>query len=105
MPLKPNAMVTGKAETADKRAVNVALPAASAILLRSRDNVISSGLSSSRMMVVTSAWIGTYQAEVADQIRRSDARIELVDDQGNRVGAVRRPPTEDENQVRKVSGR
>lgn len=36
------------------------------------------------------------QAEVADQIRRSDGRIELVDDQGNRVGIVRRPPTEDE---------
>jgi len=36
------------------------------------------------------------QAEVADQIRRSDGRIELVDDQGNRVGVVRRPPTEDE---------
>ena len=36
------------------------------------------------------------QAEVADQIRRSDGRIELVDDQGNRVGVVRRPPTDDE---------
>jgi hypothetical protein len=36
------------------------------------------------------------QAEVADQIRRSDGRIELVDDQGNRVGFVRRPPTDDE---------
>ena len=36
------------------------------------------------------------QADVADQIRRSDGHIELVDDQGNRVGVVRRPPTEDE---------
>jgi hypothetical protein len=33
------------------------------------------------------------QADVADQIRRSDGQIELVDDQGNRVGIVRRPPT------------
>ncbi len=36
------------------------------------------------------------QADVADQIRRSDGQIELVDDQGNRVGLVRRPPTEEE---------
>ncbi len=36
------------------------------------------------------------QADVADQIRRSDGQIELVDDQGNRVGVVRRPPTENE---------
>jgi hypothetical protein len=36
------------------------------------------------------------QADVADQIRRSDGQIELVDDQGNRVGVVRRPPTEKE---------
>jgi hypothetical protein len=36
------------------------------------------------------------QADVADQIRRSDGQIELVDDLGNRVGVVRRPPTEDE---------
>lgn len=36
------------------------------------------------------------QSEVADQIRRSEGRIELVDDQGNRVGFVRRPPTDDE---------
>ncbi len=36
------------------------------------------------------------QADVADKIRRSDGQIELVDDQGNRVGVVRRPPTEDE---------
>jgi hypothetical protein len=36
------------------------------------------------------------QADVADQIRRSEGQVELVDDQGNRVGVVRRPPTEDE---------
>ena len=36
------------------------------------------------------------QADVADQIRRSEGQVELVDDQGNYVGVVRRPPTEDE---------
>ena len=36
------------------------------------------------------------QADVADLIRRSDGHIELVDEQGNRVGVVRRPPTEEE---------
>ncbi len=36
------------------------------------------------------------QGDVADQIRHSDGQIELVDDQGNRVGVVRRSPTEDE---------
>ncbi len=36
------------------------------------------------------------QADVADQIRRSDGQIELVDDKGNRVGVVRRPPTKEE---------
>jgi len=41
------------------------------------------------------------QADVADQIRRSDGQIELVDDQGHRVGVVRRPPTEDEIQFAK----
>ena len=36
------------------------------------------------------------QAEMADQIRRSEGQVELVDGLGNRVGVVRRPPTEDE---------
>jgi hypothetical protein len=36
------------------------------------------------------------QAGMADQIRRSDGQVELVDDQGNRVAVVRRVPTEDE---------
>ena len=36
------------------------------------------------------------QADVADQIRRSDGQIELVDDKGNRVGVLRRPPTKEE---------
>jgi hypothetical protein len=36
------------------------------------------------------------QSDVADQIRRAEGHIELVDDQGNRVGVVRCPPTEDE---------
>lgn len=36
------------------------------------------------------------QPDVADQIRGADGQIELVDEQGNRVGIVRRPPTEEE---------
>jgi hypothetical protein len=36
------------------------------------------------------------QAAMADQIRRSEGQVELVDELGNRVGVVRRPPTEDE---------
>jgi hypothetical protein len=36
------------------------------------------------------------QADVAEQIRRSEGQVELVDDQGNRVGVVRRPPTKEE---------
>lgn len=35
-------------------------------------------------------------SDVADQIRRADGLVELVDDQGNCLGVVRRPPTEDE---------
>ena len=41
------------------------------------------------------------QAEVAEKIRQSDGRIELVDDHGNRVGFVRRPPTNEEIQFAK----
>jgi hypothetical protein len=36
------------------------------------------------------------QSDVAEQIRRSEGQIELVDDQGNRLGFVRRPPSESE---------
>ena len=36
------------------------------------------------------------QSEIAEQIRHSDGPIELVDDQGMRVGVVRRPPTDQE---------
>jgi hypothetical protein len=36
------------------------------------------------------------QKDVAEQIRKSEGQIELIDDQGHRVGIVRRPPTEDE---------
>lgn len=36
------------------------------------------------------------QNDVADQIRRSEGQVELVDDQGRPVGIVRRPPTEQE---------
>ncbi len=36
------------------------------------------------------------QAEMADQIRRSEGQVELVDDLGNCVGVVRRPPNEEE---------
>lgn len=35
-------------------------------------------------------------ADVAEQIRSSEGQIELVDEQGNRVGIVRRPPTDEE---------
>ena len=41
------------------------------------------------------------QTDVAEKIRRSEGCIELVDDQGNRVGVVRRPPTENEIQMAK----
>lgn len=41
------------------------------------------------------------QTDVAEKIRQSDGHIELVDDQENRVGVVRRPPTEDETEVAK----
>lgn len=33
------------------------------------------------------------QSDLAEQIRKSDGHIELVDDQGQSVGVVRRPPT------------
>ncbi len=36
------------------------------------------------------------ESDLADQIRRADGQVELVDDQGNRIGVVRRRPTEDE---------
>lgn len=36
------------------------------------------------------------QSEVADQIRRANGQVELIDDQGNPLGVVRRPPTEAE---------
>jgi hypothetical protein len=42
------------------------------------------------------------QSEVAEQIRQSDGPIELVDDQGHRVGMVRRPPTEQEIEFAKA---
>ena len=38
------------------------------------------------------------QDDVAEQIRRSDGQVELVDAQGSRVGVVRRPPTREEIQ-------
>jgi len=41
------------------------------------------------------------QADIADQIRRAHGQIELIDDQGNRIGLVRRPPSEDEIQFAK----
>jgi hypothetical protein len=41
------------------------------------------------------------QEDFAEQIRQSDGPIELVDDQGHRVGIVRRPPTEQEIQFAK----
>ena len=41
------------------------------------------------------------KADVADQIRQADSQIELVDEKGNRLGIVRRPPTADEIQYAK----
>ena len=41
------------------------------------------------------------QTNIAEQIRQSDGHVELVDDQGNRVGVVRRPPTAEEVQFAK----
>ncbi|WP_254506931.1 hypothetical protein [Anatilimnocola floriformis] len=41
------------------------------------------------------------QKDVAEQIRQADGQIELVDDQGHRVGVVRRPPTQQEIQFAK----
>ena len=42
------------------------------------------------------------QADVADQIRQSDGQVELIDDQGNRLGIVRRPPSEKEIELAKA---
>jgi len=36
------------------------------------------------------------QADIADQVRRSQGHVELVDDQGQRVGIVHRSPTAEE---------
>ena len=36
------------------------------------------------------------ESNLAEQIRSADGQVELVDDRGNRIGVVRRPPTEDE---------
>jgi hypothetical protein len=36
------------------------------------------------------------QADIADQIRRSEGHVELVDNQGQRLGIVHRPPSEEE---------
>ena len=41
------------------------------------------------------------QADVADQNRSSDCQVELVDEKGNRLGIVRRPPTDEEVQFAK----
>lgn len=46
------------------------------------------------------------QADVAEQIRNSEGPVELVDHEGNRVGTVRRRPTDEEiafAQSRRVS--
>jgi len=43
----------------------------------------------------------TVQSDVADQIRQADGQVELVDEKGNRLGIVRRPPTADEIQYAK----
>ncbi len=41
------------------------------------------------------------KADIAEQIRQSDGQVELIDDQGKRLGVVRRPPTEAEIKVAK----
>jgi len=41
------------------------------------------------------------QTEIAEKIRQSDGQIELVDNQGQCVGVVRRQPTELEIQIAK----
>ncbi len=41
------------------------------------------------------------QTEIAEQIRQADGQVELIDDQGQSVGVVRRPPTESEIQFAK----
>jgi len=41
------------------------------------------------------------QADVADQIRQAKGQVELIDQNGNRVGIVRRPPTAEEIQYAK----
>ncbi len=43
----------------------------------------------------------TVEADVADQIRKSDGQVELVDEKGDRLGIVRRPPTDEEVQFAK----
>jgi len=39
---------------------------------------------------------------VADQIRKADGQIELVDNRGEPIGVVRRPPTSDEISLAKA---
>jgi hypothetical protein len=45
------------------------------------------------------------QSDVAERIRQSDGQIELVDDQGQHVGVVRRPPTAQEIEFAKGRAR
>jgi hypothetical protein len=40
--------------------------------------------------------------DLAEQIRQSDGQIELVDEHGNRLGIVRRPPTASEIEFAKT---
>ncbi len=40
--------------------------------------------------------------DIADQIRNSEGQVELVDDRGERVGVVRRPPTDGEIRYAKM---
>ena len=41
------------------------------------------------------------EPSMAEQIRRAEGQVELVDADGNRLGVVRRPPTEEEIQFAK----
>ncbi|MEO8269167.1 MAG: hypothetical protein ABI557_05575 [Aureliella sp.] len=41
------------------------------------------------------------KTDVAEEIRRSGGPIELVDEQGNRLAVVRRPPSDDDIKLAK----
>lgn len=42
------------------------------------------------------------RSDIANQIRNANGLVELIDEQGNRLGIVRHPPTEDEIEFAKA---